>query len=542
MDNAYNESTSELLTRSAGRKRKSSATYTVIAIVAVALLAGAAGFVLHGNSQYSQRVDLASKYFEEGNYEQAEIEFTAAAAMKPRRTEAREGLAYTKAVVGKYNEASELYQDLYDDTGDEKYREAAEETAREEVPENDELRPVRRKQFRSEDESDGPDEAAETGQSTSNISNGGRVAFGNGRVYYVISEEHIYYDEVMEDDSSYTDGAVYTADADGSNQRLLYAPDGIMDVISLYFDEGTLYALLEDSDPYLEEIDFYLVTIDPESGEELSNLRIGGELWGITNFFIMDHYLICGLDWDEYTYAYSVDLDTGEQINLTRNVWGETDEEVFLTEYTCMDGWVWLTEEVYCYEDHEEDDSLNRYWTEIDFVRVRPDGTGREVYDHIRSADNGHDHVTDISAIDGKIYITLASSGNADDDDGSLLMSGRVIDPETLETERVTDLGAIRYYIYRWNNVDGKTCYGAYLGAEDEPTGRIRRYDLDSGDAETLISLETSYPDGIYYHDGLLYIDVYDYEYDDDAEMGIDYDRILIYDQEGNRLGSLEAA
>ncbi|MBR0373049.1 MAG: hypothetical protein IJH91_00810 [Mogibacterium sp.] len=136
------ENTAELMTSARKQAGKSKAVYLIIAVVAVAIIAAVVGHFALANKRYNDQVAVAEKYFIEGNYEQAEIEYAAAVAMNPRKTKAREGLAYTKAVNKKYDEAADEYRKLYDDTKDDKYKDAEEDTRNGRVPGNKDLVPA----------------------------------------------------------------------------------------------------------------------------------------------------------------------------------------------------------------------------------------------------------------------------------------------------------------------------------------------------------------------------------------------------------------
>ena len=91
---------------------------------------------------YEEYLSLGEKYFAEGNYEQAEVNFLAAVGMMPREVQPRRGLAYTYAVQGKFTESKAVYDELYEDTGDEIYQTASAEVADNRVPVSLELIPI----------------------------------------------------------------------------------------------------------------------------------------------------------------------------------------------------------------------------------------------------------------------------------------------------------------------------------------------------------------------------------------------------------------
>ena len=125
------ETTGEMLT-SAKKKR----TRTAVLLILPVILILAAVLIYTGtmDHKYQQQIALGDKYFNEENYEQAEIEYGAAVSLRERKVEARERFALTKAVRGDFPGAAEEYEELYDMTQDEDYLEAIRMTEQEEIP------------------------------------------------------------------------------------------------------------------------------------------------------------------------------------------------------------------------------------------------------------------------------------------------------------------------------------------------------------------------------------------------------------------------
>ncbi|MBR0373640.1 MAG: tetratricopeptide repeat protein [Mogibacterium sp.] len=158
---APGEQTGELMAQG----RKQSGKTVLLVVLAVLVVIGAAvAFLNRGGSpdggsgggsgsdgsggsggtgaSYEDYLSLGEKYFAEGNYEQAEVNFLSALGMKPREPRAQRGLAYTYAVQGKFADAKTVYDELYEDTGEEIYATAAAEVADNRVPTNIDLIPV----------------------------------------------------------------------------------------------------------------------------------------------------------------------------------------------------------------------------------------------------------------------------------------------------------------------------------------------------------------------------------------------------------------
>ncbi len=139
----YNiEDTGALMLEQQARVRRKGLILLVVAIVAVAVVAAVVGIKVVGDKRYDDQVAIAEKALKEGNYEQAETEYLAAVKMNKRKVKAREGLAYTYAVEEKFEESTDLYQGLYDETKNEIYKVAADETASGMIPSVDEVVPV----------------------------------------------------------------------------------------------------------------------------------------------------------------------------------------------------------------------------------------------------------------------------------------------------------------------------------------------------------------------------------------------------------------
>ncbi|MBR0373050.1 MAG: tetratricopeptide repeat protein [Mogibacterium sp.] len=136
------ENTSELMTGNRKKAGKSGAVYIIIAVIAVAIIAGVVGHFALVNKRYNDQVALADKYFTEGDYEQAEVQYAAAVAINPRKVRAREGLAYTMAINKKFDEAGDEYRKLYEDTKDERYLTAEEEVRNGQIPSDLTLCPI----------------------------------------------------------------------------------------------------------------------------------------------------------------------------------------------------------------------------------------------------------------------------------------------------------------------------------------------------------------------------------------------------------------
>ena len=525
------ETTGELLLKTGQKKRRSGAKYVAVALIAVAAIAGVIGFILRDNAKYAEQVEIATKCFEEGDYEQAEIEFTAAVAMQPRKVSAREGLAYTKAVNSKFTEARDLYKDLYDDTGDEKYKDAMEDTADGRVPGNDELKPSRNKK---PDKDEAPEDTVANEASTSNSTAGGKVAFGNGQIYYIIGRSQSYYDYVSDSSSS-----IYAADPDGGNQRLLYSLTDGSEIRSILYQEGILYAIRIRYDYENDYNVVNLLELDPADGRTISTHTLGTNLWFVNTFFIEGHYCICEVEWgDGYDYPLSIDLETGEKTALMEYVFAGDSPEAYCRGCVCRNGWVWITEGLFHYEYDEATDT-DHSRTGIRLFRIRPDGSGREVLleewwdeDQIVAA-------TDLSICGQKLYFYHQKDYfNEDGEYESAAVLVRVFDLQTLKPEAVYELSGNSADMWMVNNVDGNRFYALY--ADNDAYTYIRTFDLENCQVRNLVRREGGYAEGVYCHDGRIYIPVNTYYYDEVQEREFWADSLCIYDMSGDPIIEIE--
>ena len=130
----YNlEDTGKLMTRSGLAGKKKIIIIAAVALIAVILI-GVLGIRALGEKRYDDKVAVAEKAMQEGDYAQAESAYLDAVDMNKRKPKAREGLAYVYAIQSRFAEAQKEYQRLYDDTGEEKYRIAAEDTGQGRMP------------------------------------------------------------------------------------------------------------------------------------------------------------------------------------------------------------------------------------------------------------------------------------------------------------------------------------------------------------------------------------------------------------------------
>lgn len=105
----------------------------VIAALSVIIIS-LIGFRLIGDKRYEQQITLAEKALQEGNYTQAEVEYLKAVDMKKKEPKAYKGLAYTYVAVGKYEDATETYNKLYEITGEELFQSASADTSEGRIP------------------------------------------------------------------------------------------------------------------------------------------------------------------------------------------------------------------------------------------------------------------------------------------------------------------------------------------------------------------------------------------------------------------------
>ncbi len=136
------EDTAKLLTQAGSAARKKRTVLLIAALAAVLIIAVAAGYFAMGNKKYNDQISIAEKSLTEGNYEQAEADYLAAMDMKPRKPQAREGLAYVYAAEGRYDESAEIYTALYEDTKEDKYLAAADWVAGGRLPYDPDIVPA----------------------------------------------------------------------------------------------------------------------------------------------------------------------------------------------------------------------------------------------------------------------------------------------------------------------------------------------------------------------------------------------------------------
>ena len=142
-DRDYNiEDTGKLMTEARSGLRGKRLIFIIAAVVAVAVIAAYVGMQTIQDRKYDAQIVVADKYFAEGNYEQAEVEYLAAVGMNKRNSRAREGLAYVYAVQGKTEESVRTYTELYEETQEEKYREAADAVSEGRMPYDADLIPA----------------------------------------------------------------------------------------------------------------------------------------------------------------------------------------------------------------------------------------------------------------------------------------------------------------------------------------------------------------------------------------------------------------
>ena len=120
MNENYNiEDTAKLMTKASGGGKKK--TILIAAVTAAVLIVAlVAGYFVISDKKYEDQVAIAEKCFIEGDYAQAEAEYIKAMDMNKRKLKAKEGLAYTYAVEGKFQESADLYDEIYQETKEEK--------------------------------------------------------------------------------------------------------------------------------------------------------------------------------------------------------------------------------------------------------------------------------------------------------------------------------------------------------------------------------------------------------------------------------------
>lgn len=228
----YNiEDTGALMTRAKGggrTKRIIIIAAALIAVLAIALV----GWKLLGDKRYNDQVEIAEKEFVEGNYEQAEADYLEAVEMKKREPKAREGLAYTYAVLEKWDDSKKTYLELYDDTDDKKYEEAAKEVEEEKLPSNPDLIPGRKTPKKENANADNPN-AAKTKEVYAAYAEVLKVNEAGIKKYWWQNNSdnkpmHEYlqyeYGEVVDDIKS-QNVVLYDIDGDGSPELLFVSQD-----------------------------------------------------------------------------------------------------------------------------------------------------------------------------------------------------------------------------------------------------------------------------------------------------------------------------
>ena len=94
----------------------------IIFVLAAAALAGWFAFSAWQNAQYDKQLDLAQKYMDDGNYEDAILAYDAAISIADNRQDAYEGKALASINSGDIATAKQMYQKLYDITGSDSYK------------------------------------------------------------------------------------------------------------------------------------------------------------------------------------------------------------------------------------------------------------------------------------------------------------------------------------------------------------------------------------------------------------------------------------
>ena len=515
------ETTSELLTRSKKEKGRTGSKLIVLAVALVAVVAVIAGHFLHENAKYNAQVDLAVKYYEEGNYEQAEIEFAAAVAMAPRKTKAREGLAYVEAVNGKYDKAKEDYEKLYQDTKDEKYKRAIDEVDRKTVPTDPDLKPGSQS---SEPAGDTPAPAA---TSTSNTANDGKVLLVDGKLYYVVSDVESYFlDEDYEDFVWSGNSTLYVSEADGSNPQAVLDLDG-HGVSAMYYKDGMLYVLTYVRKDELL-FDYTLRWIDLATGENTGEIDLGEEMNNITVFYIEDGRIVFPFMTEgTVEYIVSVDLASKERILLSD---AATDDwaEYVATDTVCADGWVYMA----VYEEFTDDDGETSRG-HLRLIRVRPDGSEREVFYEEFCGDRASFAVEDLSIYNGKLYV-LINYYELDEEyefktnDTQI----KVFDLSSMELIRDEQKPADDFFL-TFNNVDGETFYCLIPTSKEDAI--LGCFDLNTGKATHLREIKLGGGFGLYLCGDRIYVEC--------AVYGSDYDsysnEFRVFDTNGNYITTL---
>ena len=238
----------------------------IIFVLAAAALAGWFAFSAWQNAQYDKQLDLAQKYMDDGNYEDAILAYDAAISIADNRQDAYEGKALASINSGDIATAKQMYQKLYDITGSDSY-----------------------KQMES---------TAGLGNSSANYANGGivtsygdtvyvanmpsvgcisQIKDGDTRTVLDLSAEtrkvgnlstdgtNLYYYVSRSDNLFSGDGykiGIYKVPVDGGEETLLQEIHRSIGVMNLLYMQGKLYMLISSEDYYTT-----ILTIDPNTGE-----------------------------------------------------------------------------------------------------------------------------------------------------------------------------------------------------------------------------------------------------------------------------------
>ena len=143
MNENYNiEDTAKLMTKASGGGKKKTVLIAAVT-AAVLIVALVAGYFVISDKKYEDQVAIAEKCFIEGDYAQAEAEYIKAMDMNKRKLKAREGLAYTYAVEGKFQESADLYDKIYQETKEEKHKRGHDDAENNMIPEDYDLLPIK---------------------------------------------------------------------------------------------------------------------------------------------------------------------------------------------------------------------------------------------------------------------------------------------------------------------------------------------------------------------------------------------------------------
>ncbi len=200
----------------------------IIAAAAVLLIAaGWFGFTMWQNSQYSKQLDLAQKYLEDGNYEDAVLAYESAVKIADNRQDAYEGLAKAASQLGDNDQTGSAYQKLYDLTGDSQYQVLAEQ--------------------------------AQQGSSSGNLSNGGQIVQAGDSVYAAVragTNSNISIVKIQDDQST-----MFVAD---TGSRWIYS----LNIYNGYLYYSS-YAPGEDFADYHYDYDIYRANLSTGETERL---------------------------------------------------------------------------------------------------------------------------------------------------------------------------------------------------------------------------------------------------------------------------------